>query len=41
VKVSKIAPFVICGFCVLVFAFGLVAGLRGALSGLDIVGRKG
>jgi hypothetical protein len=41
VKVSKIAPFAICGFCVLVFAFGLLTGLRGAFSGLEIAGRKG
>lgn len=39
IRLSRIAPLALAGFCVLVFAFGVVIGLRGAFTGLELVSR--
>ena len=39
IRVSRIAPFVVGLLAVIVFAFGMLIGLRGTLSGLYLASR--
>jgi hypothetical protein len=39
IRFSRVAPLALAGFCVLIFAFGVVVGLRGAFTGLELASR--